>query len=62
MRTASERQDVRAVVAVSPFVGWDEIDRIPDIQAPTLFLQGTGNKKNDMKAAKKNVKLVLWGL
>jgi alpha-beta hydrolase superfamily lysophospholipase len=86
LRTASERQDVKAVVAVSPFVGWDKIihwldnnpnevwpvivqelrkranvyketfrknpgkekensliDRIPDIQAPVLLLQGTGD-------------------
>jgi dienelactone hydrolase len=48
LRTASERQDVKAVVAVSPFVGWDTIihwllDRIPYIQTPVLLLQGTGD-------------------
>jgi dipeptidyl aminopeptidase/acylaminoacyl peptidase len=115
LRTASERHDVKAVIAVSPFVGWDEIihwldnnpndsdsyspvvisernnakvikdffdmhpgtekdnsllDRIPDIQAPVLFLQGTGDESviwqtvqefaNEMKIANKTVKFVLY--
>jgi dipeptidyl aminopeptidase/acylaminoacyl peptidase len=112
LRTASERQDVKAVVAVSPFVGWDTIihwmdnnpnegpinvqelrkranvyketfsknpgkekensllDRIPDIQAPVLLLQGTGDDlvvwqtvqefAARMKERNKTVKLILY--
>lgn len=113
LRLASERQDVKAVVAVSPFVGFDEyirwmdehpnetspeivndfrlqanyvkfklkenpelksdysiLDRIPDIQAPVLLLQGTADENvvwqtvqefaDDMKQAGKTVKLVLY--
>jgi dipeptidyl aminopeptidase/acylaminoacyl peptidase len=107
---ASERKDVRAVVAVSPFVGYDEyvkwfskhpdatteaertfkpmvqnwkalmetpdnkqesmMSRIPNIQAPVLLLQGTGDKNviwqtvsqfaDDLKNAHKSVKLVIY--
>jgi dipeptidyl aminopeptidase/acylaminoacyl peptidase len=113
LRTASERKDVKAVVAVSPFVGWDTIifwmdnhpkensdyiltkerdlanfwksyfkdhpgtdrensllDRVTDIQAPVLFLQGTGDDRvvwqtvqefsEQMKEKNKNVKLILY--
>jgi len=104
LRLASERHDVKAVVALSPYVGADEIvrwfdehptytstyyrthiedyknemtknngtllDRIPDIQAPVLFLQGSGDPNviwqtveqlaNDMKKANKTVKLIIY--
>lgn len=113
LRLASERKDVKAVVAVSPFVGFDEyirwmdehpdetpsdvvnnfrlqsnyikyklkenssqksdfsiLERIPDIQAPVLLLQGTDDENvvwqtvqefsNDMEKAGKTVKLVLY--
>ncbi|MFH5183522.1 alpha/beta hydrolase family protein [Paenibacillus sp. TAB 01] len=113
LRTASERKDIKAVVAVSPFVGWDTIiewmdnnpnevwppfvqsertlaeqykdvfsknpgkvkensllDRIADISAPVLLLQGTGDKSvvwqtvqhfaDRMKESNKTVKLVLY--
>lgn len=111
LRTASERQDVKAVVGLSPFVGWDVnirwmfehpdaevvngsrryaeyvkfgiinvnpelegdysiLDRIPDIHAPVLLLQGTGDDSvqweavqdfaNEMEEAGKTVKLVLY--
>ncbi|MNJ52785.1 Alpha/beta hydrolase family protein [compost metagenome] len=114
LRLASERQDVKAVVGVSPFVGWDVnlrwldehsdvtspeiveknrklaeyvrfgiinvnpeskgdysiLDRIPDIQAPVLLLQGTADDKliwqtvqdfaEDMKEAGKTAKFVLY--
>lgn len=113
LRTASERHDVKAIVAISPFVGWDELihwmdsnpnvdspqivfqqrnlaeryksifkthpetekensllDRINDISAPVLFLQGTGDENvvwqtvqdfaDTMKDSGKTVKLVLY--
>ncbi|WP_164515074.1 alpha/beta hydrolase family protein [Paenibacillus lentus] len=114
LRLASERQDVKAVVGLSPFVGWDVnlrwldehpdvtspeiveenrklaeyvrfglinvnpeskgdysiLDRIPDIQAPVLLLQGTADESliwqtvqdfaDDMEEAGKTVKLVLY--
>lgn len=114
LRLASERQDVQALVGVSPFVGWDVnlrwldehpdinspeiveenrktagyvrytlinfdpdskgnysiLDRIPDIQAPVLLLQGTADESliwqtvedfaKDMEEADKTVKLVLY--
>lgn len=114
LRLASERQDVKAVVGVSPFVGWDVnlrwlhehpdvtspeivaqsretadyvrfglinvnpdskgdysiLDRIPDIQAPVLLLQGTADESliwqtvqdfaDDLEEAGKTVKLVLY--
>jgi dipeptidyl aminopeptidase/acylaminoacyl peptidase len=114
LRLASERQDVKAIVAVSPFVGWDAtirwldehpevtspaiveeqkemsyyvrfryingnkeskgdyaiLDRIPDIQAPVLLLQGTGDTSliwqtvqlfaDEMEKAGKTVKRVLY--
>ncbi|WP_334077414.1 alpha/beta hydrolase family protein [Paenibacillus sanfengchensis] len=114
LRLASERQDVKAVVGVSPFVGWDVnlrwldehpdvtspeivaenretagyvryslinvnpeskgdysiLDRIPDIQAPVLLLQGTADESliwqtvqdfaDEMEEAGKTVKLVLY--
>ncbi|MBA2939726.1 alpha/beta fold hydrolase [Paenibacillus sp. CGMCC 1.16610] len=113
LRTASERKDIKAVVAVSPFVGWDTIiqwmdnntdgvwpdnvqkerklaneykdifsknpgkekensllDRIPDIQAPVLLLQGTADESvvwqtvqefaNRMKERNKTIKLILY--
>lgn len=114
LRLASERQDVRAIVAISPFVGWDAtirwldehpdvtspeiveeqrelsyyvrfryingneeskgdyaiLDRIPDIQAPVLLLQGTGDQNliwqtvqlfaDEMETTGKKVKLVLY--
>lgn len=114
LRLASERQDVQALVGVSPFVGWDVnlrwldehpdinspeiveenrktagyvrfglinfdpdskgdysiLDRIPDIQAPVLLLQGTADESliwqtvqdfaKDMEEAGKTVKLVLY--
>ncbi|NUU61103.1 alpha/beta hydrolase family protein [Paenibacillus agri] len=114
LRLASERQDVKAVVGVSPFVGWDVnlrwlyehpdanspeiveenrktgeyvrfglinanpeskgdysiLDRIPDIKAPVLLLQGTADESliwqtvqdfaGDLEKAGKTVKLVLY--
>lgn len=114
LRLASEWQNVKAVVGVSPFVGWDVnlrwldehpdvtspeiveenrktaeyvrfglinvnpeskgdysiLDRIPDIQAPVLLLQGTADESliwqtvqnfaDDMEEADKTVKLVLY--
>ncbi|OBZ07559.1 hypothetical protein A8L34_25850 [Bacillus sp. FJAT-27264] len=114
LRLASERQDVKAVVGVSPFVGWDVnlrwlyehpnanspeiveenrktgeyvrfglintnpeskgdysiLDRIPDIKAPVLLLQGTADESliwqtvqdfaDDLDKAGKTVKLVLY--
>lgn len=113
LNLASERNDVKAVVTVSPWVGWDELahwmnenpnakspvvvkngrpmlqwwqshikhnpamasknsllDKIPNIHAPVLFLQGTGDDSviwqmvqefaGDMKKAHKTVKLVLY--
>lgn len=114
LRLASEREDVKAVVGVSPFVGWDVnlrwldehpeinspeivvenreladyvrfwlinpnpeskgdysiLDRIPDIEAPVLLLQGTADESliwqtvqdfaDDMEEAGKTVKLVLY--
>ncbi|MEK5478025.1 alpha/beta hydrolase [Paenibacillus sp. FSL R5-0407] len=40
LRLASERQDIKAVVAVSPFVGWDVnlrwLDENPDIISPQI--------------------------
>ncbi|MFC3745581.1 alpha/beta hydrolase family protein [Paenibacillus sp. GCM10012306] len=114
LRLASERQDVKAVVGVSPFVGWDVnlrwlydhpdatspkiveenrktaeyvrfglinanpeskgdywiLDRIPDIKAPVLLLQGTADESliwqtvqdfaDDLEEAGKTVKLVLY--
>lgn len=114
LRLASERQDIKAVVAISPFVGWDAtlrwldehpdvtspeiveeqrelsyyvrfryingneeskgdyaiLDRIPDIEAPVLLLQGTGDTSliwqtvqlfaDEMEKAGKTVKLVVY--
>lgn len=111
LRTASERQDVKAVVGLSPFVGWDVyirwmlkhpdaeavgetrryaeyvkfgiinvkpelegdysiLDRIPDINAPVLLLQGTGDDSvqwetvqdfaDELEKAGKTVKFVLY--
>ncbi|WP_185118598.1 alpha/beta hydrolase family protein [Cohnella thailandensis] len=107
LRMASERRDVKAVAAVSPFVGSDEyirwldenpknssiliagwrnnlrdlnddvhknngslLDRIPDIEAPVLFLQGTGDANviwqtvqqyaDDMEKVDKTVNLVMF--
>ncbi|MUG88864.1 alpha/beta fold hydrolase [Paenibacillus timonensis] len=114
LRLASERQDVQAVVAISPFVGWDAttrwldehpdvtspaiveeqrelsyyvrfryingheeskgdyaiLDRIPEIQAPVLLLQGTGDQNliwqtvqlfaDEMEKVGKTVKLVVY--
>ena len=40
LRLASERQDVQAVVGISPFVGWDVnlrwLDEHPDINSPEI--------------------------